>query len=226
MSEEHRVTEGDTVTKLAVAHGFLPDTIWEHPENEALRAEREDRDVLLPGDVVVIPDKNPKHEVVPVDRRHRVRRKGVPSQFRLRLSKGGVALAGVAYLLEIEGEAQEGHCDEEGWIQAWIPPGASEGRLTVRIEGEEIELPMYMDTCAPHDTYRGARRRLRNLGFFPGGAEGEELDEELRAALMDFQRQTALEVVDGELNEETAEALRVRHDEAELPEPMELPEGA
>ncbi len=53
----YTVEQGDCLDSIAFAHDFFPDTIWNHPPNAAIRAERKDPNILYPGDVLTIPDK-------------------------------------------------------------------------------------------------------------------------------------------------------------------------
>ena len=56
----HNVTQGDCFLSIAEANGFFWETLWNHPENKTLKAERKDPAVLLPGDKVFVPDNHKK----------------------------------------------------------------------------------------------------------------------------------------------------------------------
>src|SRR4051794_29578662 len=60
MPIRHIVEQGDTIVALAERHGLFARTLWEHPQNAALRDLRARMDVLLPGDEVYIPDRRDK----------------------------------------------------------------------------------------------------------------------------------------------------------------------
>ena len=57
MPTKHTVQEGECVSSIAHDYGLLPNTVWEYEENRTLRELRKNPNVLLPGDVLVIPDK-------------------------------------------------------------------------------------------------------------------------------------------------------------------------
>lgn len=57
MGTTYTVTDGDTMSQIAVDHGFSDwRVIWDDPANAGLRAQRPDPDKIFPGDQVFIPD--------------------------------------------------------------------------------------------------------------------------------------------------------------------------
>src|SRR5262245_43928474 len=66
----HRVKQGEHLSSIAERWGFEQfETIWQAPENAALR-ERRDPHVLLPGDELVIPEKGGKSVAIGTGQRH------------------------------------------------------------------------------------------------------------------------------------------------------------
>ena len=58
---QHRVTQGESITTIALRYGFRdPKAIYDHPDNAELKKKRPSPDILFPGDVVIIPDKEAK----------------------------------------------------------------------------------------------------------------------------------------------------------------------
>ena len=58
MSTPYTVQSGDWLQKIAEEHGFESwRDLYNHPDNAAFRAKRPDPDVIYPGDVVMIPDR-------------------------------------------------------------------------------------------------------------------------------------------------------------------------
>lgn len=104
MSTEHVAAQGDCIDSIAKKYGFFADTLWQAEENRALRELRKDRNVLMPGDVVVIPDLRIRTNSVATDKRHTFRRKGVPARLRMKFLRpvppreggGGAAAGGAA----------------------------------------------------------------------------------------------------------------------------------
>lgn len=88
---EHTVGQDECIASIAKAHGLSPETIWNHPENAALRERRGDPNVLNPGDTVFVPERRERYEDRPTEQRHRFRRRGTPAKLRLQIMTERVA---------------------------------------------------------------------------------------------------------------------------------------
>lgn len=61
MTKTRTVEPGETLVGIAFSEGFRSwETVWNRPENEALREKRDSPDILYAGDEVFIPDITPK----------------------------------------------------------------------------------------------------------------------------------------------------------------------
>lgn len=58
--KKYKVKQGDSICSIAFEHGLFPDTIWNDAKNSSLKQERKDPNVLYPGDVVYVRDKEEK----------------------------------------------------------------------------------------------------------------------------------------------------------------------
>ena len=94
MRIRHTIRPGDTIVKLAEQYGFLPETIWDHPDNAELKALRKRMNILENGDVVVIPDLRERVENKKTTKRHRFRVKGIPACTASRSSEGRSPMTG------------------------------------------------------------------------------------------------------------------------------------
>ena len=79
----YTVKQGDCISSIAQKHGLFWDKVWNHPKNANLQERRKDPNVLSPGDVVFVPDKDEKEESGATEQRHRFKRKGVPEKLRI-----------------------------------------------------------------------------------------------------------------------------------------------
>lgn len=207
MPIQHVIKPGESTIGLSEQHGFFAATIWEHPDNAALKEQRKDMNILLPGDVLVIPDKREKSVSKPGEKRHRFRRKGVPAQFRLQLFDIEKPRANQDYQLDVDGRLIKGKTDGDGVLLEFVPPGAREGLLT--IGPDRFELIIQFSQLDPVGEVIGVQKRLNNLGFHCGEPDGE-LNEATEDALADFQERFGLEVT-GEIDDSTREKLDELH---------------
>ena len=116
MPIQHRVEQGETFASIAHEYGFTDwRAIYNHPENRSVRENRRSPFILLPGDNLVIPDKEPPEANRRTDARHRFVKKSPRLRIRLEL-KGlkGEALSNFPYRLDVEGQQLEGTTNADG----------------------------------------------------------------------------------------------------------------
>lgn len=203
---EYVVQQGDCLSSIAEQYGYLWQTIWNH--NSALQSKRKNPNTLLPGDVVLIPAKNPKFVSRGVDNRHKFKRKGSPAKFRLVLERYNQLLANKKYELAIGDKIFRGSTDGNGLLEVAIPPNAQSGLL--RVPEEQIECELEFGFMDPLNEISGVQSRLQNLGFLTGELSGQ-LDDDTKEALQYFQMTFGLQPT-GELDEATRQKLLERHD--------------
>lgn len=207
---DYTIEAGDCLLNLAHAHGLLWETIWNHPNNSQLKARREDPNILLPGDVLFIPEKRPKEQQKPTDQTHKFVRLGTPAKVRLRLLDfQRNPRRNVRYAASVDGNRSEGASDSDGMIEFVAPPNAREVHLILTENGRQEEHRLQLGHMDPLDTLSGLQRRLANLGYHCGGEDGE-LGDATRAALRAFQRERQLPE-SGEPDDATRSALRQLH---------------
>lgn len=196
--KKYTVRQGDCISSIAFKYGLFPDTIWNDSKNSTLKQERKDPNVLMPGDIVYVREKEEKEESCESEKKHRFKRKGVPEKLRIQfLDEEDKPRANEAYTLEIDGALSEDETDQEGKVEIWIPPNAKEGKLTFRESGEEYELDL--GELDPIEEITGVQARLGNLGFYDGDIDGK-MSDELENAIRDFQEKKGLEST-GKLDE-------------------------
>lgn len=199
MPTEHTVVEGECISSIAFAHGFFPDTLWNHADNSALKSLRKDPNVLLVGDVVVIPDKERKEVSKPVEARARFRLKGVPAKLKLQILYKGEPRANEPYELLIGAVRRYGTTDGDGFVSEPLPPDAVEGTLTVGRGRKQQVFALRFGGIDPIETEQGLTGRLRNLGYGAG--------DDLHGAIKKFQADNDLQPT-GEADEATRNKLK------------------
>ena len=202
MPERVTVASGDCIFSLAFERGFFPETIWSDPANASLKELRVDPSVLLPGDVVVIPDKQPKQLRAATGARHRFRRRGVPKFLRIRLVGSGVPLANREVSIAVDGAAPRAAVtDGDGWLEHGIAPNS---RVAVVQLNERTTYRLQLGMLDPVDTESGVQGRLQLLGLYDGPIG--EATPETAEALRRFQRANGLTAT-GESDVDTRKKL-------------------
>jgi hypothetical protein len=212
MPINYQVKQGDCISSIAFEHGFFADTIWNHPNNAELKKKREDPNVLMPGDIVFVPDKRLKEVSEPTNQVHKFKCKNTPEKLKLQLLKENEPRAGEEYELEVDDLKFSGKTDSQGRLEQSIPPNANQGKLILN-KGEEI-YQLMLGHLNPHDEITGVQGRLRHLGFYFGSIDGK-MSAELEHAIQAFQIDQDIEP-DGELNDATLNALEKVYLEGKL----------
>ena len=185
MATQYTLKQGDCLSSIAYENGFFPDTIWNHPDNSDLKQKRKDPNVMMAGDILTIPDKQ-LHEVSkPTDHEHKFKKKGVPAKLKIRVLKKGQPRKNEKYRLIIDGVAQQGTTDGDGFVSQSLPPDAKEGKLIVGDPPGQQVFVFHFGHVDPMDTDEGVAGRLHNLGY--------AADNDLPGALRKFQADNGLQ---------------------------------
>jgi hypothetical protein len=188
---DYVVKQGECIYSIAAATGHLWRTIWEHPQNEALRKARQEPGILLPGDRVFVPPLAAKSVLLPSGRRHRIVIDGETVPLRLRMCDAdGQPIAKTAYRLAVDGQTIPVTTQDDGSCEGQAPIRAQQAVLVREDDGETYVLQLgHMD---PPDSPSGMRKHLANLGYHPDAAEGE-IDEYAQHLLDEFTQDAELE---------------------------------
>ena len=204
----HIVKQGDSLTSIADQYGFFWQTLWNHPRNSQLKAQRQNPNILMAGDQVFIPEKRLKDEPAETGKVHRFRVRGTPARLNLRLKDSDdQPRAGIQYTLKIDDQSFTGKTDADGKISHVIPPRALKAQLSLET-GEQWNLDL--GHINPVEYLSGVQARLKNLGYFHGQISGT-IDEETREAIRIFQGARGLSVT-GEPDQATRDALVEAHE--------------
>jgi N-acetylmuramoyl-L-alanine amidase len=206
---EYEVVEGDSVASLALENGVLPETIWNHPDNLDLRLLRKDMNVLMPGDILTIPEIQIADFTRPVDQMHRFQLKGALAVYRLQVFDVEVPRACQGYTLVVDKKiTYKGTTDKSGTFEHKIPADSSEAELTIGEDHAQLSIRFgYLD---PIDEVTGVKKRLRNLGFYAGEVDAV-LDDDTIDALKYFQLRFGLPAT-GQIDGDTRTKLTGMHD--------------
>ncbi len=208
MPIKHIIEAGDSVTSLADQFGHFVDTIWNDPANAALKQKRKNMDILLIGDVLVIPDKRLKELSKPAEKKHGFRRKGVPAIFRMQVFDRDQPRGRQDYTFTVDGRVCKGTTDGDGVMEETISPQAREGQLI--IGPDHFEVIVKFGHLDPVSELSGIQKRLNNLGFDCGEPDGE-MRPQTEGALRSFQRRFKLQET-GKADAATGKKLEEVHE--------------
>jgi hypothetical protein len=223
---EYKVNPGDCISSIAESHGLFWEKVWNHPKNARLKEQRQDPNILCPGDVIFVPEKEKKEESGATEQKHRFRKKGTPAKLRVRIlqevsgeqqetNRNGQPYdprprANIPYVLDIDGNLTNGKTDAEGWIEHSIPPNAKQARLIMEPgTPNEVIMPFRLGHLDPVSEISGIQHRLNNMGFPCGPANGV-LNSDTQDALRRFQEKNGLQPT-GEINDATRAKLAEIH---------------
>jgi N-acetylmuramoyl-L-alanine amidase len=209
MPTAHTIQQGEHLSKIAAQYGFFDyKTIWDHASNADLKKKRVNPHALLPGDVLQIPDKNPKQVSKPTTALHKFKVARGKLKLRLKLRDfDNEPIANTDCELEIEGKKQSLTTNGDGLIETDVEPTAEAGKLVV--PSLDLEIPVQIGHLDPHDEESGWLGRLINLGYGDDGF-GASSEEALRADIEEFQCDHDLKVT-GELDDATKAKLKEVH---------------
>jgi murein L,D-transpeptidase YcbB/YkuD len=205
--KQHTVEAGDCLTSIAAHYGFSVDMIWNLADNASLKEKRKDPNTLVPGDVVVIPDRREKVVSCETAKTHRFKLSADSAICRIQMFIDEKALANQDFELKIGTKSYTGTTDAQGVLEVAIPCKAKEGVLTIGPDKKTFDLQFgYLQ---PVSETKGVEARLRNLGF---------KDENIEDALKAFQKRFGLQET-GEADQATTDKLTELHDSVcEFPE--------
>src|SRR5438105_9041150 len=180
MPVRHVLERGECLQSLALQHGFKDgQTIYDGPDNADLRHKRAAPAEIVPGDVVVIPDRTPRE--LPLT-------KGKPNRFKVQVPAGmlrvyvcdeaGQALAGKSYELKIKDDTVEGKTTSDGAVEEPVRLNAIAGMLVVyesnAKDGARWIWSLRIANLEAPETRAGAWQRLANLGYWSPEEPAEE----------------------------------------------------
>jgi N-acetylmuramoyl-L-alanine amidase len=213
----HRVVQGECLSKIARRRG-LPawQRIWDHPSNAALRKRRKSPHVLLPGDMLAVPDVT-LHEIErATDATHRIEiAQQAEMELQLRLHDGRQkGLDALTYKIAFSDPGQDvvrpgaGPTGRDGLITERIPVGVD--AVVIALDRPKLSFRFavgQLDPLRDEDSLQavpsGIDARLGGLGF---GSIADAATR--REVLASFQRQHLdREQADGSLDEATAQKL-------------------
>lgn len=204
----HRAGPRDTLYSIAYMAGHMPETIWEHADNSALRDARVDMAVLRMEDHVVVPPIDVRTETLPTLQRHQFRLLNTHAPLKVELWDDEAALASTAIELYVDGVLDEAvtETDGDGVLETLVHVRA--GKVVVVVDDDETYV-LSVGALDPAEAARGVQQRLHNLGFEVGDAD-DLAGPQTWASVKRFQAEAGLSET-GDLDQDTIDALLDAH---------------
>jgi hypothetical protein len=221
MGITHAVVAGECLSSIAAAHGFADyRTVYDDAGNVDLRRLRPNPNIIYPGDVVHIPDKEPKAIPCSTGATHRFRLKTRRDLLKIVVQDSlGEALANKPYVLIIDAERIRGRTSAIGLVSTHVPLHSASAILQVWMNDEDAGNPdlgrdfvLSIGGLDPVLETTGVQARLNNLGYPCGPVDGVHGDA-TAAAVREFQVDNGLPAT-GELDGATRSKLEELHDDA------------
>lgn len=215
-SHTHEVKQGDCISKIASEHGLTWKQIWNDSKNASLKKQRKDPNVLMPGDVVHIPQKKEKKKDKATGQKHDFKRKKENSRMQLRLMIDGEPLRSLNCTLEIPNQPPRtgringnGDVEIDGKKNFTVPSKATFAKLLVGDPPAVTTYTLRIGHLNPHDETTGIQQRLRNLGYDCGVADGN-VGPRTEFAIQRFQRDHELKDT-GKITKRLMKKLQEQH---------------
>jgi hypothetical protein len=213
----YTVKQGDCISSISFEFGFAPAIIWNHPQNAGLKKKRKDWNVLFPGDLVFVPDKQISDYERPTDAVHRFVCERAPQDvLSIRFLYRKKPSAGERYTLVIDnGSTSYGELNADGACIVPISPGSRKATIILGDPDWGEVYQLLLGHLDPVEETSGVRWRLSNLGYLSGSGDGEddrsvEDSPELQEAIKAFQLDQQLPVGNG-LDNFTRQRLQDLH---------------
>ena len=214
MGGNYKIQQGDHLSKLADASGFSDyHTIWDHPNNAALKQQRQNPNVLFPGDILYIPDREEREESRSTDQKHTFKKKKPDLKLRLVLEDVyEKPVTNASCLLKLGSDMKTVTTDGNGKIEEDIKPDLHDAMLT--IQGDETpfqgsQISIKIGDLDPVTEVSGQTARLNNLGYCAGAIDQPDADA-FESAVEEFQCDNNL-TVDGICGPQTQAKLKQVH---------------
>ena len=195
MKHSHTVQQGEDLLSIAIRFGYASvDSLYNHPDNKALREKRSDPMCLKPGDTVMLPEKETVATQCKTGCRHHFVVTRPKAYFTMSLRDiNGNPLKGVDYTLIVgNGDSSriKGKSNDKGEISEPISVTATQAELVVHMDPRDPQCDIARNVIIggknPVETVSGRQARLNNLGYFCGSVDNNE-GEYTRSALLQYQ---------------------------------------
>jgi hypothetical protein len=209
------VRPGDYLTQLAYRFGFNADEVWQDAKNAKLKDLRPNPDILVPGDILFIPDAPAENLPIQSGTTNPYVADVPHVEVVLIFMEGDKPMANepceIGGLGEADPTASPPSTDGDGKLTLNVPVLVRE--VSVRFpKKRNRDYLFHVGDMDPITETSGVRKRLCNLGYLPRVPDDttEEDDEHLKQVLAFFQSNNGLNPT-GEIDDPTRQILSDLH---------------
>jgi len=218
---EHEVQPGECLSSIAKLYGFGDwHTIYDDPANADFKQHRPNPNIIYPGDILYIPEKELGKESRPTDQKHRFQAGGPKTVLRLALKdKKWKPLTGKKYKLILGDQTLEGNTDGDGVLEEPIAADAEQADLTVWPDTDSstktYAWTLLLGHLDPVEKFSGLEARLNNLGLPCGDITTKPSEDQQRAIAerLDLFRARVGMTQDPPDDDQTRQRLVEKHDQ-------------
>lgn len=150
MAVNYQIKLGDCIFCVINEHNLLPDTVWQHTNNAALRQKRRELKMLVPDDVLFIPDIRPKEVKRATNQVHKFQMKGELHRHWIEIELVGEddkPIPNEKYKVKLpDGTEKEGTLDQNGWARVESDP---KGDCEITFPEMDKEAWKYIEAVGP-----------------------------------------------------------------------------
>lgn len=213
MPTTHTIQQGETLTRIAQQYKFTSwKDLYNHPDNAQFRTLRDNPDIILPGDQIIIPDPEPKKVPIKAGASHTFQLKKEVEYLNISLKGANSdSLKGTRVVLNVGEERIDLVLSGDKPLKVPLSNGnEASGVLEIYDTPEDEEPSQTIDLLVGHldpvEELSGIQARCNMLGHHCGVVDGI-MGGNTREGVKSFQLKYQLEV-DGEPGSKTQEKLK------------------
>jgi len=159
-----KVKKGECLSLIAARYGMHWKTIWNHPENDALKNKTRNPNILDVGQFIFVPDHETKKYTIHTDNIHKFVKLGAKTKVKFKLMRHFKERKALDFLITTDcKEKITGTTDSDGFVNISVHPKCRALVLEIKddwgIEKYEIKL----NALTLYEQDNGKKQRLDNL---------------------------------------------------------------